>query len=154
MNLLADDKSPKVPGDIIPDVVDPRTDEGVRVIDSADVRARLPIIEGAGEAKVLCWPGNGARHRSLHLITLEARSSTVSLSHASECVYYVVRGTGEIDGLEGGERFTLTTGSMVHIDAGDRYAIRAGGETLSVVGGPCPPDPAFYASLMLDGTAD
>lgn len=119
--------------------------EAVRVIDTALEGLPLPIIEGEGSARAVLWPGNGGRFRSLHLIEIAAGSATCPLTHANDCVYYVIAGAGAIVDRASGAAQTLIEGAMVHIDAGDAYRLEAAAGGLRLVGGPCPPDEAFYA---------
>ena len=119
----------------------------VRVIDSAIGCPEIPIVEGEGWAKVILSPHNGARFRSFQLLALEHNARTVDLSHASDCVYYVIEGAGSIVDAAAGWRFDLGEGHMVHIDAGDRYRIEAGASGIKVIGGPCPADPSLYADM-------
>lgn len=121
----------------------------VSIIDSAGACPEIPIIDGAGNAKVVLWPGNGAEFRTMHIIRLEGGAATIALSHPSDCVYYVAEGGGAVVDLATGERSPVVEGSMVHIDKGDGYRLEAeaaGGMT--VLGGPCPADPALYAALV------
>jgi len=120
----------------------------VRVIDSAAGCPEIPIVEGEGNAKVVLSPHNGATFRSFHLVTLHRNARTIVLSHTSDCVYYVIGGTGAIADAASDTRFALDEGAMVHIDAGDSYRIEAGDAGLKVVGGPCPPDEALYSSII------
>jgi hypothetical protein len=119
----------------------------VQVIDSATGCPDLPIVVGNGGAKAVVWPGSGAQHRSMHVISLETGATTVELRHPSDCVYYVLNGAGSILDLASGISNPLAEGAMVHIDAGDTYRLSAGTETFRVLGGPCPADPRFYAHL-------
>ena len=68
----------------------------VRVIDTASSGAELPIVEKNGQARAVLWPENGARFRSFQIISLFEDGSTQALSHASDCVYYVIAGEAEI----------------------------------------------------------
>ena len=120
----------------------------VRVIDSAIDCPALPIVAGRGHAKAVIWPGNGAKHRSLHVIDLESGASTIALLHPSDCVYYVMKGSGRIENIASGEMTALGEGAMVHIDAGDNYKLHADAQGFSILGGPCPADPKFYAHLI------
>jgi hypothetical protein len=120
----------------------------VQVIDSAIDCPDLPIVVGAGYAKAVIWPGGGAQHRSMHLIKMESGSSTIALVHPSDCVYYVLAGSGSIEDITAGEAKSLGEGAMVHIDAGDAYKLLSDPGGFSVVGGPCPADPKFYAHLV------
>ena len=121
--------------------------ERVRVIDSAADWPEIPILDGEGNAKVVMWPGNGARFRSFHLISMNEGVSTSKLSHASDCVYYVIGGAGAVVDVGTGEHSPLVEGSMIHIDAGDRYCLTASVGGLRVIGGPCPPDETLYLEL-------
>ncbi len=121
----------------------------VSVIDSADASCPfIPLVEGEGYAKAIMWPGNGAKHRTFHLIELAAGSKTVPLSHASESVYYVIGGGGAIRDLKDGQSQPLIEGAMIHIGGGDRYQFVAGGDAaMKLLGGPCPADPSLYDTL-------
>ncbi len=124
------------------------TNKTVRVIDSAIDCPELPILVGAGHAKAVIWPGSGAEHRSMHLIKMENGCSTIPLVHPSDCVYYVLEGSGFIEDVTSGEEKPLEEGAMVHIDAGDTYKLHSGIGGFGVLGGPCPADPKFYAHLV------
>ena len=120
----------------------------VRVIDSAAGCPEIPIVEGEGNAKVVLSPHNGGTFRSFQLISLQQSARTVSLRHGSDCVYYVIEGTGCIVDEKDGARTEFAEGHMVHIDAGDSYRIEAGHGGITVVGGPCPPDDSLYAGMV------
>jgi quercetin dioxygenase-like cupin family protein len=107
----------------------------------------LAIIEGEGRAHAVIWPGMGARLRSIHRIELGGGARTIGLRHPSEAVYYVMDGTGEAVDLDAVERQALRPGSMVHIEPGTTYRLSAGGDGMSLVGGPSPPDRALYEGL-------
>ena len=118
----------------------------VRVIDTSSNGVTIPIIEKNGEARAVLWPGNGSRFRSFQLISLFDGGATQALSYASDCVYYVVSGEGQIVDLGSDTVSPLAEGAMVHIDAGDTYRLRSDTKVV-ILGGPCPPDPALYADL-------
>ncbi|MBR0752009.1 hypothetical protein JQ604_07415 [Bradyrhizobium jicamae] len=124
----------------------------VRVIDSAVGCPEIPIVEGEGNAKVVLSPHNGATFRSFQLVSLKQGARTIGLRHASNCVYYVMEGSGAIVDAAAGSRVDLAEGSMVHIDAGDLYRIEAGEAGIKVIGGPCPPDENLYAGLTAVGS--
>jgi len=108
----------------------------------------LPLVEGpAGAVHALVWPGVGARHRSMHYVTLPAGARTVPHHHpASEAVYYVVRGRGAIEDLDVGAQHAVGPGSFVLVTPRTGYRIAAAADSeLVCVGGPCPPDPQLYA---------
>jgi mannose-6-phosphate isomerase-like protein (cupin superfamily) len=107
----------------------------------------LPLADG-GEVRAVVWPGVGARHRSMHHLTLHPGGATRPLAHPSEAVYYVVRGEGHIDDLDAGTSHRLRAGAFVLVSPGTRYRLApAGADALVCVGGPCPPDAALYAGL-------
>lgn len=112
----------------------------VRVIDSAVEGQALSLVEGPGSAKLVVGPFNGARFRSFQRIDLDAGAGTVPLSHASDSVYYVIAGSGSIVDLATGAEHPLAEGTMVHIDAGDRYRFVSPAGGLKLLGGPCPAD--------------
>jgi mannose-6-phosphate isomerase-like protein (cupin superfamily) len=120
----------------------------VRVIDSAVGCPEIAIVEGEGNAKVVLSQHNGAAFRSFQLLSLQQNARTISLCHASDCVYYVIEGAGTIVAA-GGQGFDVGEGHMVHIDAGDRYSIEAGKGGIKLIGGPCPADESLYAGLTL-----
>ncbi len=125
----------------------------VRVIDSATEGVEIPLVEGQGNAQVVLWPGNGAKYRSFHLFSLDKSDRTVELSHESDCVYYVMHGSGTVLDLATDDRQPLGEGTMIHIDAADRYRIEAGEDGIKFLGGPCPPDEKLYADLKTAGSA-
>jgi quercetin dioxygenase-like cupin family protein len=129
--------------------------KAVAVLKPTDAGPELAIIEGPGRAVARVWPGIGALHRSLHTLELRPDSRTHELSHPSEAVYYVVSGTPRVvDGA--GKAHQLEEGSMVHIRPGHLYRFDAGDEPTTIIGGPCPPDPALYEAHppMRQGAAD
>ena len=105
---------------------------------------QLDIVEGAGEARAIVWPGMGAQARALHHIWLDAGARTVQLRHPGEAVYYVVAGQGSVFDRSSGERHRLRAGSMFHVDAGTAYVAEAGDNGVELVGGPAPVDPQLY----------
>jgi quercetin dioxygenase-like cupin family protein len=118
----------------------------IRILDGSG-GPELPIIDGEGSARAIVWPGIGAETRSLHRIRLGSGSSTVTLSHPSEAVYYVIDGTGSAHDAGSGDSHELRPGAMFHIDAGTPYEVVAGDDGLEVIGGPAPADPAMYTHL-------
>lgn len=109
----------------------------------------LPLTEGgAGTVRALVWPGMGARHRTMHHVTLQAGARTVPHHHAaSEAVYYVLRGHGAVEDLNLDTQHVVGPGSFVLITPGTGYRIAAAADReLVCVGGPCPPDPRLYAA--------
>ena len=120
----------------------------VQVIDSSVGCPNLPVVDGKGSAKAVLWPGNGARHRTVHVIDLVPGDRTIDFKHFSDAVYYVASGEGEIIDISSGDRFMLVEGSMVHIDRGDPYRFRTEAG-MKLIGGPCPADYSLYSNIVL-----
>ena len=123
-----------------------QSSEGIALFALADGPS-LPIVEGEGSAHAVIWPGMGAKLRSIHRIELGAGSRTIELRHPAEAVYYVMDGSGEAVDLDAAGSQALQRGSMVHVEPGTAYLLRADERGMSVVGGPSPPDPALYEGL-------
>lgn len=113
----------------------------VQVPDVAILRdgRELDIVDRGGSAVAIAWPGTGSRFRAMHRIQLEPDGETIALEHPGEAVYLVAAGTGNV-----GTR-PLKARDMVYVPGGTPYSFHAH-ETMSIIGGPCPPDPALYAS--------
>ena len=121
--------------------------ESIQVIDSVHSQ-EIPIVDGIGNAKVVVWPGTGARHRTFQVINLGENSKTVQLCHPeSDAAYYVLKGQGSVFDVGTGEAQELGEGGMVHIDAKDRYQFVASVSGMDLLGGPCPADVSLYAGL-------
>lgn len=125
----------------------------VTVIDSRLSRKPLPIVRGAGEAFAVLSPDNGAHFRTFNVVDLKAGDTTRELCHASECVYYVESGVGQIVDAEAGTGQPLVEGSMIHIGVGDSYRLEAGTAGMRLVGGCVPVDPALYDLMPEEATA-
>jgi quercetin dioxygenase-like cupin family protein len=125
---------------------------GVQVLPLRGAGPSLPVLAGDGSARAVIWPGTGAAARSVHLIQLAPSSETVRLEHPAESVYYVLDGSGTVAGDGPAAATPLVPGSMVHMGPGTGYLFSAGPSGLEIVGGPCPPDPALYATG--DGTGN
>jgi mannose-6-phosphate isomerase-like protein (cupin superfamily) len=117
-----------------------------RVLDAAG-GPLLAIVEGGGIARAVVWPGIGARHRSLHRISLAVGARTVVLDHPMEAVYYVIEGSAAVVDPRDGSRQELVEGSMVHVGPATPYRFEAGTGGVELVGGPCPPDPELYRDV-------
>jgi mannose-6-phosphate isomerase-like protein (cupin superfamily) len=121
--------------------------ESIQVIDAVHSQ-EIPIVDGVGNAKVVIWPGMGARCRTFQMIVLGDNSKTMRLRHpTSDAAYYVIKGQGRIVDVGTGHSQELDEGGMVHIDANDQYQFVAGASGMELLGGPCPADASLYASL-------
>jgi quercetin dioxygenase-like cupin family protein len=120
-----------------------------RVLRSDRDFVALPLVEGGGEVRAIIWPGMAARHRSMHYIALAAGARTMPHRHPdSEAVYYMISGEGAVLDLDTGATHAVHPGSVVLMTPGTRYQIAAAPTAaMTCVGGPCPPDPALYASI-------
>jgi quercetin dioxygenase-like cupin family protein len=121
--------------------------ETVVILDAGQECPQLPLVDGAGVARAVVWPGVGAYKRSLHRLSLAAGARTVVQEHPSEAVYYVIDGTATVADPRGGEAERLEPGSMVHITPGAPYVFDAGPAGAELVGGPCPADERLYRHL-------
>jgi mannose-6-phosphate isomerase-like protein (cupin superfamily) len=122
----------------------------IRVVAESDNLDSLQIIEQAGAAKALVWPGMGAYLRSMNRITLNSGGRTVALRHPMEAVYYVIAGAVNVTDLDAGSDHDVGPGGMVLIDPGTPYSMSSRGDGCELVGGPCPADPQLYEGLVGD----
>jgi quercetin dioxygenase-like cupin family protein len=118
----------------------------VNVIKGSEPGPEIAIVESGGSARAVIWPGSGAEHRSMNLISLEPGGQTIELRHPSESVYHVTEGDGTMVDHEAGARHEVITGSMLFIEAETPYSFTAGPSGALLLGGPCPPDPDLYPS--------
>ena len=107
----------------------------------------LPIVDGAGSAHAIVWPGVGAEIRSIHRISLGSGARTTEMSHPMEAVYYIIEGSGSVGDPSASTNDALVEGSMIFVEPNTAYVISAGDGGIEIMGGPCPPDPALYAHL-------
>jgi mannose-6-phosphate isomerase-like protein (cupin superfamily) len=117
----------------------------------------IDIVVGGGHAIAIAWPGTGSHFRSMHRIDLEQNGATIPLRHESEAVYFVAAGHAAVHDLHAGETRDLATRSMVYVPRRTGYAFEARGP-VTLLGGPCPPDPALYGGApgldLADGRGD
>lgn len=117
----------------------------ISVIDSRKGCPTIDIVpNNGGHAISVIGPVNGALHRTIQIIELNPDAITLVLDHPSDSVYYVTKGTGFVEDIASGTATSIVEGSMIHIDAGDRYRFRAGPDGVALLGGPCPADPRWY----------
>ncbi len=122
-----------------------------RVLNSGPGCPELKLVEGAGDARAIAWPGVGSKLRSMARIKLEAGAATVRLAHEMEAVYCAISGTGIVEDPDLGHSQPLIKGSMVHVEPGTAYRFVSDPGGMELVGGPCPPDPALYRDFMAGG---
>src|SRR5579862_1152413 len=114
----------------------------------------LPLLgPGAtGTVTAAIWPGIGATARSIVRFLLDPGSSTLAFCHAGEAVYFVRAGSGAVVGTSVDDppgtpphEIQLSAGAVVHVSAGTTYRFQSGAaDALDFIGGPCPPDPAWF----------
>lgn len=111
----------------------------------------IPLVQG-GAAKVIVWPGTGARLGSLNYCPyLPGQSSVVHAHPKSEDIFYIIEGDGEmVEYCEGVEisRQPIRPGSVVQVEPGTEHQVHAFTRLVNV-GGPCPPDLDFYKRFGL-----
>jgi mannose-6-phosphate isomerase-like protein (cupin superfamily) len=123
--------------------------ESIQVVDTVHC-PEIPIVEGVGNAKVVIWPGMGARYRTFQVINLGKNSKTIQLCHPeADAAYYVLKGQGSVLDVNTGQSQELGEGGMVHIDAKDHYQFVASVSGMELLGGPCPADSSLYATLKI-----
>jgi quercetin dioxygenase-like cupin family protein len=124
----------------------------IRIFHAERDYVEVPLVEGGLSARVVVWPGVGARRASFHYVSYEAGQSSVPHAHpASEDVFYVVEGEGSLveylDDRPVAEH-PVGPGSVVFVEPGTVHQVRAATPLVNV-GGPCPPDEAFYRRFGL-----
>lgn len=116
----------------------------VQVLTANEAGPELDIVERGGAARAVVWPGTGAVHRSMHVISLDEGGRTTALTHPSDAVYHLCSGAASVTDPNTGQSHRLVVGSMFHVDAGTAYRVEATAAGTMLIGGPCPPDPALY----------
>lgn len=112
-----------------------------RVITPAQWGPDLGITKGEGSVREILGPTTGGRSRSLYWIELASGTSTITLKHPDEAVYYVVAGTVRVETSQG-VPLNLVEGAMIHIRPHTDYSIVAESDA-ELVGGPSPVDENF-----------
>jgi quercetin dioxygenase-like cupin family protein len=113
----------------------------VRVFDAASDGVPLPLI--ARDARLIVWPGSGARVASMNRVVLEPGEANVPHAHEhSEDTIFVVEGRGMVRDFDHGVVLPVEAGCAIHVPEGIRHAVTAQTRMVSV-GGPCPPDLAM-----------
>lgn len=113
----------------------------VRVFDAATDGVPLPLI--SRQARLIVWPGSGAKIASMNRVVLEPGEANVPHTHAdSEDTIFVVEGRGSVRDYDNDLILPVDAGCVIHVPEGIKHAISAETRMLSV-GGPCPPDLAM-----------
>jgi len=113
----------------------------IRVFDPSREGAAVPMI--SRQAKLVAWPGVGARMAQMNYVILEAGESNVPHRHEhSEDTILVVEGEGLVSNIDSGTVQAVNSGWIIHVPEGVTHAVTAKTRMLSV-GGPVPPDEAM-----------
>ncbi len=110
----------------------------IRVFDPSREGVAVPMI--SRQARLVAWPGVGARQAQMNYVILEPRESNVPHRHGkSEDTIFVVEGSGIVANTDRGTVQPVQAGCVVHVPVGVGHAVTAETRMVSV-GGPCPPD--------------
>jgi quercetin dioxygenase-like cupin family protein len=118
--------------------------------DGADMPGDMALPEGS-LVRMMVWPGMGAKKGVLHFVKYAAGHTSVAHQHPdAEDIGYIIEGSGFIleHGPDGEEiaRHPFEAGSVLYVEPGTMHSHMAT-TPLVMVGGPCPPDEAFYRSF-------
>jgi mannose-6-phosphate isomerase-like protein (cupin superfamily) len=104
---------------------------------------RVPMI--ASDARLIVWPGVGARTATMNWVRLERGEENKPHAHpSSEDTIAILSGRGTIDDLTHERTLEFEAGDVVFVDPGVEHRVRANlGVEVESVGGPCPPDLAM-----------
>jgi quercetin dioxygenase-like cupin family protein len=113
----------------------------IRVFDPSREGVAVPMI--SRQAKLVVWPGVGARQAQMNYVILDPRESNVPHRHeSSEDTIFVIEGRGIVTNIDTGRVQPVEAESIVHVPTGVGHAVTAETRMVSV-GGPCPPDEAM-----------
>jgi quercetin dioxygenase-like cupin family protein len=113
----------------------------IRVFDPAREGVAVPMI--SRQARLVAWPGVGARQAQMNYVILEPHEANVPHRHGqSEDTIFVVEGRGTVTNTDSGRVQPVEAGCVVHVPAGVGHTVTAETRMVSV-GGPCPPDEAM-----------
>jgi quercetin dioxygenase-like cupin family protein len=103
-------------------------------------------------ARAVIWPGMGASGGVMHYVRYQAGGTSVQHQHPhSEDIGYIIEGEGYIFEWKDGKqvaKHAFRAGNMLYVEPGTVHSHEATTD-LVMVGGPCPPDDAFYRNLGL-----
>lgn len=113
---------------------------GIKRVHRDEVQPSVPLI--SADARLLIWPGTGARYANMNWVRLEPGESNVPHRHTeSEDTIYIVSGEGTVENYDRDEIHQFRAGDAVYVAPGIRHAVRADrGVPVISVGGPTPPD--------------
>jgi quercetin dioxygenase-like cupin family protein len=134
---------PALYSEFTPSSPDRRSEQGsggIRIFHRDRPSHLLPLI--SSDARLVIWPGVGARFANLNYVTMQSGEANTPHTHpTSEDTIYIVEGKGSVQDLTNERRLMFGVGDVVHVPAGVRHAVHADrGERVVSLGGPCPPD--------------
>jgi quercetin dioxygenase-like cupin family protein len=108
---------------------------------------RIPFIPG-GDARIVIWPGMGAKYASYHYFIMKPGQETIAHAHEkSEDFIYIIQGRGEVVDVDKGTAYPFEPGCIIYIEPKVTHILRCNKDSPDdyiAVGGPCPPDPELY----------
>jgi len=114
---------------------------GVRVFDVDRDGVAMPLI--SRDARMVVWPGVGARTAPMNYVILEPEEANKPHQHpVSEDTIYVLEGEGTVENQTLNKTHPIKAECVLHIPPTVVHAVRAHTRMVSV-GGPCPPDLDF-----------
>jgi len=114
---------------------------GLRVFDVDRDGVAMPLI--SRDARMVVWPGVGARTAPMNYVILESDEANTPHQHpASEDTIYVLEGEGTVENQTLNKTHPIKGECVLHIPPTVVHAVRARSRMVSV-GGPCPPDLDF-----------
>ncbi len=118
-------------------------------IDKPDLM--VPMI--SKDARLIVWPGVGAKYANMNYVRIEPGESNVPHIHTeSEDTIYCLEGRGTVHDFDHGTRHPFEAGQAVHIPPGLKHAVVADRDShILSVGGPSPPDRAMLKAIGVLG---
>jgi quercetin dioxygenase-like cupin family protein len=114
---------------------------GIRVFDVERDGVAMPLI--SRDARMVVWPGVGARTAPMNYVILEPEEANTPHRHpVSEDTIYVLEGEGAVENQTLNKTHPIKGECVLHVPPAVVHAVRAHTRMVSV-GGPCPPDLDF-----------
>lgn len=119
----------------------------IRVFHKDRPGVMLPII--SKDARLVVWPGVGARIANMNYVRMEPGEANVPHIHAeSEDTIYILEGEGTVSDFDHDLKLNFQAGDVIHVPPGVRHAVAADRGVMVVsVGGPCPADHAMLKAV-------
>src|SRR3970040_1203008 len=97
----------------------------VYVFDRERDGVMLPMV--SKQARLVIWPGNGARSASMNHVVLEPGEANVPHAHPdSEDTFFILEGRGTVHDFDHDLIIPIEAGAVVHIPLGIPPAVQAG----------------------------